>query len=138
LTPAAMTLFLDAVLSDFLAATDLLERRAKRDYGADQHLQTLPEYRKTKPVARGSSKTCLELFEAYVKAAKPAKSTINRWRVVFTTLDKHLDGRDIDTLSADDAQRWATSLITDKRGRRTVSDIWVTAAKMRGPHVAQT
>jgi hypothetical protein len=85
LTPAAMTLFLDAVLSDFLAATDLLERRAKRDYGADQHLQTLPEYRKTKPVARGSSKTCLELFEAYVKAAKPAKSTINRWRVVFTT-----------------------------------------------------
>jgi integrase len=129
LTPAAMTLFLDRVLWEFLTATSQLKRMAAGDYSPDLHVSTLPEYRKTKPVARVAGKTCLELFEAYIKAAEPAQSTVNRWRVVFTTLDKHLDGRHIDTLSADDAQRWATSLVTDKRGRRTVSDIWVTAAK---------
>ncbi len=129
LTPAAMTLFLDRVLWEFLTATSQLKRMAAGDYSPDLHLPTLPAYRKTEPVARGAGKTCLELFEAYIKAAKPAQSTVNRWRVVFTTLDKHLDGRDIDTLSAEDAQRWATSLVTDKRGRRTVSDIWATAAK---------
>ena len=80
-------------------------------------------------MALGAGKTCLELFEAYIKAAKPAQSTVNRWRVVFSTLDEHLDGRDIDAFPADDAQRWATSLVTDKRTRRTVSDVWVTAAK---------
>jgi integrase len=142
LTPTAMTLFLDQLLREFLQATALLERRASGDYSSDQHLLTLPEYRpKAKPMSRGAGKTCLELFEAYVKAVKPARSTVNRWRVIFTTLDKHLDGRDLGTLSADEAQRWAASLITAsdnaptdkparrKRGRRTVSDIWVTAAK---------
>ena len=129
LTLAAMTLFLDEVLQEFLVATDLLKRRAARDHSADPHLQTLPEYRKTKLVALGAGKTCLELFEAYIKAANPAPSTVNRWRVVFTTLDEHLDGRDKDMFSADDAQRWAGSLVTDKRSRRTVSDVWVTAAK---------
>jgi integrase len=129
LTPAAMTLFLDEVLQEFLVATDLLKRRAVRDHSPDPHLQTLLEYRKTKPVALGAGKTCLELFEAYINAAKPAPSTVNRWRVIFTTLDEHLDGRDIDAFSADDAQRWARSLVIDKRSRRTVSDVWVTAAK---------
>jgi integrase len=129
LTPAATTLFLDAVLHEFLEAIKLLRRRASRDYSPDQHLQTLPEYRKIKPLTRLASETCLDLFGAYVKAAKPAQSTVNRWRVVFTTLDGHLDGRDIDGFSDDEAQRWATSLVTDKRTRRTVSDVWVTAAK---------
>jgi integrase len=129
LTPAAKTLFLDAVIRQFLEATDLLQRRAAGDYAADQHLLSLPEYRRAKPVVRGAGKTSFELFEAYVRAAKPAQSTVNRWRVIFKTLNEHLDGRDIDTFSADDAQRWATSLVTEKRSRRTVSDVWVTAAK---------
>jgi integrase len=129
LTPAAMTLFLDEVLQEFLVAADLLKHRAARDHSADPHLQTLPEYRKTKPAVLGAGKTCLELFEAYIKAANPAPYTVNRWRVVFTTLDEHLDGRDIDAFSTDDAQHWAGSLVTDKRSRRTVSDVWVTAAK---------
>ena len=62
---------LNYFLQEFLAAIDLLKRRAARDYSPDQHLQTLPEYRKAKPVARGAVKTCFDLFEAYVKAVKP-------------------------------------------------------------------
>jgi 6-phosphogluconolactonase/glucosamine-6-phosphate isomerase/deaminase len=74
----------------FLLPTDLLKRRAARDHSPDSRLQILPEYRKTKSVALGAGKTCLELLEAYINAAKPAQSTVNRWRVVFTTLDEHV------------------------------------------------
>jgi Tripartite tricarboxylate transporter family receptor len=87
LTPAAMEMFLDAVLQEFLEAADLLKRRASGDYSSDQHLQTLPEYRKaTPPVAPRSGKTATQLFEGYIPAAGLAAGTVGRWRVVFTTL----------------------------------------------------
>jgi hypothetical protein len=121
LTRAAMTPFLDAVIHEFLTATRPLKRLAAGDYSADQHLLTLPDYRrKAKPVGRGASKTCVELFRAYVDAVKPSRSTITRWRCVFPVLDKHLDGINIDAFAADDARRWARSLVTDKRGAYTV------------------
>jgi len=47
---------------EFLEATNLLRRIANGDYSADQHLQSLPEYSKVKPLAKGSDKTCFELF----------------------------------------------------------------------------
>jgi hypothetical protein len=49
--------------------------------------------------------------------------------VVFTTLDAHLAGRDIDALSDDEAQQWVTALVTKKRSAFTVMNIWVTAIK---------
>jgi hypothetical protein len=87
---------------EFLEATDLLKRRASRDYSPDQHLQTLPEYRKAQPVVRGAGKTCFELFEAYVKAVKIRPSTVNRWRTIFIN---------IESFSNDEVQRWAASLV---------------------------
>jgi hypothetical protein len=58
LTLAAMEMFLDAVLQEFLEAAKLLKRRASGDYSPDQHLQTLPEYRRaTRAVAPRSGKT---------------------------------------------------------------------------------
>ena len=91
LTPAAMTLFLDAVFGEFREAAGLLRRRALGNYSSDKHLQTLPAYSQPKTLkARGttrSGKTCVELFGEYVAARKPAQSTITRWRVVFPTLD---------------------------------------------------
>ncbi len=68
---------------------------------------TLPEYRKAKPGRQGSGKTCAELFKA--------------------ALDKHLDGRNIDDFTADEAQHWARSLVTDKRSAYTVKNTWVSA-----------
>ncbi len=129
LTASAKVAFLDCLLGDFLAACDLLQRRAVGDFGHDSHAQTFPEYRKRKPVVSGSGKTCYELFGAYVEAVKPARSTVTRWRCVFPALDKHLDGRNIDDFSADEAQRWATALITPKRKARTVKDTWVSASR---------
>jgi integrase len=133
LTPAAMELFLDCLLDEFLSACELLQRRAEGDYTTDTNPQRFPEYRKARPLAKGSAKTCFELFRAYVEAVKPAVSTVTRWRVVFITLDKHLSGRggagsSIDDFSAEEAQRWASSLITPNRKARTVKETWVSAS----------
>jgi hypothetical protein len=106
LTPAAMEMFLDAVLQELLEAAKLLKRRASGDYSPDQHLQTLPEYRRaTRAVAPQSVKTALQLFEGYIPAAGLAAGTVGRWRVVFTTLDTYLAGRDFDVVSDEEAQR---------------------------------
>jgi integrase len=128
LTSGAMVLFLDAVMNEFFAAVDLLGRRASGDYALDPNPQSFPEYREAKPVLAGSSKTCFELFEAYVRAGL-GQSTVNRWRVVFVSLDTYLAGKPIDAFSADEAQRWAASLVTDKRSGRTVKDVWISAAR---------
>jgi integrase len=134
LTPAAMAMFLDAVIDEFLQATELLRRRAAGDYSPDQHLHMLAEYRKAAPqsAAPGSGKTAMQLFEGYISASNLALGSVVRWRVVFTTLDKHLAGRDFDALSDDEAQRWVAALVTRKRSPFTVMTIWVTALKAVG------
>jgi integrase len=134
LTPTAMTLFLDAALHEFLEATQLLRRRASGDYSPDQHLQTLPEYRKAAPQSAvpHSGTTAMQLFESYISASKLAAGSVGRWRVVFTTLDKHLAGREFDALPDDEAQRWVAALVTKKRSAFTVMTIWVTALKAVG------
>jgi integrase len=134
LTPAANGMFLDALLDEFLEATDLLQRRARGDYAPDQHLQSLPEYRKAAPQSAvpRSGKSATQLFEGYSAASNLAAGSIDRWRVVFSTLDRHLAGRDFDALSADEAQRWVTALVTKKRSPFTVMTVWVTALKAVG------
>jgi hypothetical protein len=134
LTPTAMILFLDAVLHEFLEATQLLRRRATGDYSPDQHLQTLPEYRKAAPQSAvpRSGTTAMQLFEGYISASKLAAGSVGRWRVVFTTLDKHLAGRDFDALSGDEAQQWLAALVTKKRSAGTVMRTWATALKAVG------
>jgi len=134
LTPPAMGLFLDALLGEFLEATDLLQRRAKGDYAPDQHLGSLPEYRKAAPrsAVPRPGKTAMQLFEDYISASNLAAGSVVRGRVVFTTLDKHLAGRDFDALSDDEAQRWVAALVTRKRSPFTVMTVWVTALKAVG------
>jgi integrase len=135
LTPAAMMMFLDALINDFHAAIARLERNATGDYSPDQHLHTLPEYsRKTAPqsAAPRSGKTAMQLFEAYILATKLAAATVKRRRGVFIALDAYLAGRDFDALSDDEAQQWVAALITKKRDAVTVMKICVAALKALG------
>jgi hypothetical protein len=53
-----------------------------------------------------------------------------QWRGVFIVLDKHLDGRNIDDLSNDEAQHWARSLVGDKRSAYTVKNRWISAPRI--------
>jgi hypothetical protein len=144
LTPAAMAMFLDAVIDEFLQPTDLLRRRAAGDYSPDQHLQTLT--RSAPQSAAGgatalrygarsttrSGKTATQLFAGYSAAHNLAAETIARSRVVCTTLDEYLAGRDFDALSDQEAQRLITSLVTDKRSAGTVKRNWLAALKAVG------
>jgi integrase len=139
LTPAAMTLFLDELIDEWHTAATLLGRNAAGDYSPDQHLHTLPTYRrkserpKAAPQsAARSGKTAMQLFEAYILATKLAAATVKRRRGVFIALDAHLAGRDFDALSDDEAQQWVGALITKKRDAATVMKIYVTALKATG------
>jgi hypothetical protein len=148
LTPAAMAMFLDALIDEFLQAADLLRRRAAGDCPPDQHLQTLTEYRRqsapqsaaggataTRYGARSttrSGKTATQLFAGYSAARGLAAETIARSRVVCATLDEYLAGRNFDALSDQEAQRLITSLVTDKRSAGTVKRNWLAALKAMG------
>jgi integrase len=132
LTPAATGMFLDAVLGKLVTATSLLDRRATGDYSEDQHLKTLPEYRRKAPAAPRSGKTAMQLFEGYIIARQLADGTVRRWRSVFTTLDAYLARRDFDALSDDEAQRWVTSLVNEDRSAGVVQGTYITALKAIG------
>jgi hypothetical protein len=96
---------LSALVREFFAATKLLERRARGDWGPDQHLDQLAPSPNLSPAAslspidqRGEGVTggranrtqllsAVALFEAYIKDKQVAASTIDGWRCVFAALD---------------------------------------------------
>jgi integrase len=137
LTPAARARFLGAVLQQWCQATKLLSRYAADDYSPDQHVLTLPAYARQAPKTALATKgamgyTAFQLFEAYTKAAQSAAGTISTRRVVFTTLDKYLAGRDFGALSDDEAQSWIASLVTNARSAGTVKRTWINSLKAVG------
>jgi hypothetical protein len=75
LTNKAHALFLDCVLDNYLPALVLLERRAKGDYEPDELPKSFPQFTsQSQRPATGLSPR--ELFDAWVKAKRPAHSTI--------------------------------------------------------------
>ncbi len=66
------------------------------------------------------------LFEQWIKEAKPAVATVNRWRAVFLDLQARFGQRDI---SEDEAREWARGLVTAERSADTVAGIWVSSAR---------
>jgi integrase len=123
----ARTLFLDCVLDNYIAALSLLEQRAKGDYSPDTTPQTFPKFEARRQKTTG--RTAWQLFAEWVEAAQPRPSTINRWRAVFKELDKQFSDRSADAITPDEAQAWAEALVANGRTARTVSDIWITAAR---------
>jgi hypothetical protein len=78
----AYALFVDAVSDNLLPAISVLERRANGDYSSDPTPATFP------PFVEGAAQRvtglgCWQLFEAFVKATRPAPQTVSRWRAVF-------------------------------------------------------
>jgi integrase len=128
LTNAARDQFLDAILKNILSALPLLERRAKGDYTSDELPKTFPPF--APQVARPETgPSPRELFEAWVKARKPAHSTIESWRTVFKTLSEHFRGRIASSITADEAQEWLDKLVTEDRSAFTVRNTWSRATK---------
>ena len=68
------------------------------------------------------------MFKAWVDAKPRPSSTITRYRCVFLDLDREFP-EGVENISVDDAQRWATSLISSKRSARTVHNNWIKPAR---------
>ncbi len=129
LTPESYALFLDRVLDELLNAVQLLERRAKGDYGPDTRLEQFPKFTEAPKAYKRTALTPWALFGAYVAAMGPAKSTVTRWRVVFRHLNKNFNARPASEITNDDAQAWADGLVNEKRAPLTVNDTWCSAAR---------
>lgn len=128
LTNEARALFLDAVLDNYIAGLSLLERRALGDYSPDELPKQFPQFSLSARRGAATAQSPWKLFESWASARQPAPSSISRWRPVFTHLETKFAGPDAQPLTQDTAQAWSRELITAKRSRGTVRDVWVNAA----------
>jgi integrase len=125
LQPTAMELFLD-VLEPIMADTfRLLERRASGDYRPDLLANNFPVF----DPKRQAGISVWALWETWITEKQPKPATVDRWRAVFLGLKATFQDRDANSITDDDARKWAGGLITEERSAQTVAEVWVNAAK---------
>ena len=118
-------LFLDHLYGDFAAALNLLIKRARGDYSTDGYALRFPQFDNSRDTGHGP----WQLFGLWVEAVKPAPATVNRWRGVFMQLGTEFAGRSAGSITSEEAQEWADTLVTTERSAVTVRDVWVVAAR---------
>ena len=125
LDPSSHTMFADSLFRDLFAAMTLVSRRARGDDGTDKWADQFPRREATADAAL----TAWVLFERWVAEAKPAASTVNRWRTVFLKLQSDFPNTAAAALLPEQMQRWAEGLISKERSPVTVRDVWVIACR---------
>jgi integrase len=124
----AHKLFTNAVSDLLFGAFSVLERRANGDYTADETPKQFPVFDDgVAKLAEGLS--CWGVFEAWVKSAKRAGSTIRRARGVFISLHAKFPHTSAGAITARDAKVWIDSLINEERTAFTVANIWLANSK---------
>ena len=118
-------MFLDYLTRDFFAAVALLARRARGDYGPDKWAEQFPRSEES----TDPNLTPWALFERWIAKAKPAASTIDRWRAVFRRLQSDFPNTSAAALLPEQMQAWANGLIRADRTAQTVANVWVSAAR---------
>lgn len=120
--------FVDAVSDNLLPALTLLSRRANGDYTPDTNPETFPVFQATREsTAHGPG--CWELFEAFVKATKPADDTVTRWRSVFLQMQRDLGYNGARGITEDSARAWVEGLKSEERSAETVREVWLAASR---------
>jgi integrase len=127
LNATAYALFVDAVSDNLLLAITLLERRANGDYSPDETPESFPAF--TEGPIRASGVSCWDLFGAFVKATKPADTTVSRWRAVFLEMQREFAEVGAEGITEDKARAWVFGLISDERSALTVREIWLSASR---------
>ena len=125
LDPASLAMFLDYLTRDFFAAVALLARRGRGDYGPDKWVEQFPRHE----TSTDPNLTPWTLFERWIAKAKPARSTVDRWRAVFRRLQSDFPNTSAAALLPEQMQGWANGLINADRTARTVANVWVGAAR---------
>jgi integrase len=126
LDAASRDMFLDYVTRDFFAAVALLARREHGDEGPDKYAEQFPPIGQ---VSADPSLTPWALFERWIADAKPADSTVNRWRGVFLKLQADFPNQGAAALLPEQMQTWAEGLINSERAPVTVHRIWLLACR---------
>ena len=127
LNVSAHALFVDAVQDNLMPAIVVLKKRASGDYSRDDNPETFPPF--TDGPTRGTGTGCWELFEAFVKAVKPADNTVQRWRAVFLEMQRHFADMGADGITEDTARAWVRGLVTEERSAVTVREVWLSASR---------
>jgi integrase len=125
LDQASRAMFLDYVARDFFGAVFLLTRRARGDYGPDKWAEQFPQ----PYMSADASLTPWALFERWIEKAKPAISTVDRWRGVFLKLQSDFPSVKASALLPEQMQGWANGLIGLDRSAHTVMEVWVRACR---------
>jgi integrase len=128
LDASAYKLFTNAVSDLLFGAFCVLEQRANGDFTPDETPKRFPVFNDG-AAKRAEGISCWGLFEAWVKAAKRAESTVRRWRGVFLEMEAKFLHTSAGALTARDAKSWIDSLITEDRTAFTVANVWLTVSK---------
>jgi integrase len=127
LNATAYALFVDAVSDNLLLAISVLQRRSNGDYSRDDTPDSFPPF--TDGPARGTGISCWELFEAYVKATKPADGTVQRYRPVFLEMQRQFAEVGAEGITEDTARAWINGLVSADRSASTVRETWLSASR---------
>jgi integrase len=122
---ASVDMFLDRVCLDLFEALQLLHRRSQGDWRPDKHPEQFPKFERTPD----PSLSPWHLFERWVSEAKPAHSTVDRWRGVLIKLNEDFAERSASAITPEEAQKWAKGLVNPERSALTVRDVWVASAR---------
>jgi integrase len=125
LDEASRVLFLDYLYADFGAAIRFLISRARGDYSPDEHPRQFPQFTRTPDPGL----TPWMLFERWIAALKPARSTVDRWRAVFLQLGKDFPAQNVSSFTPEQARAWLNGLTNEVRTAATVRGTWLNAAK---------
>jgi hypothetical protein len=116
---------LDFLYDDLSAALDQIAPVSKDDYyGVDKYRGRFPKFKDGDHIETPS-----HLFECWAKKQKPAASTVETWRYVFRGMEEKFAGRSAASVTADEADKWIESLVTNERSAATVDKNWLTASK---------
>jgi hypothetical protein len=127
----AKAAFLDAMDGEFAPALKTLRRHAGGDYRPDKRPEKFPVASVgVKPSATPSSRfTAWSVFELWIEERKPAASSVNCWRAVFSALRKTFGDRDLVSITPEEVQQWIEGLTTEDRSAHVVNDVWLRAAR---------
>jgi hypothetical protein len=132
----AKAAFLDAMEGEFMPALATLRRRAGGDYRQDRRPEKFPSPvgpavdLKAQPRSQAlSGLTAWSAFQLWIEERKPAPSSVNRWRAVFSALREIFGDRDLVTITPEEAQEWIERLTTEDRSAHVVNDVWLRAAR---------
>jgi hypothetical protein len=130
LTTDTLDAFTDELEPELQVAFGVLARRAVGDYSPDLNREKFPKgsIAPHATATKSAGMNCWQAFEAWVRERKPAASTVDRWRAVFLAMNDAFEGRDIATITAEDAMAWKGGLVTKDRSPQVANGVWLRAA----------